>query len=458
MPSFERPTTRQVIENVFTGLTVSFVALSLGAAFGLLSGRGAFSGMISAGLIATITAILGGTRVQCSGPTGPMTAVTAVIVATAHDRFQAGLSGVSADHAINITLILMAGILLIFSLLRLGKYIAFVPNVVVSGFMNGIALIIWVDQFEKLFGWNGAVAFTGARVENVALFCVSVVLVFSLPRVTRSILPKFESLLSSTILTLILATAAAYFMGLDVERVHLSSSLRGVSDLTDLVAAQWPTTWNAEVLRFAFPFALQLAFLAYLDTLLTSLVVDKMTGETTRPNKELAAQGVAGGIVALVGGIPGAQATIRSVLIIKERGTLRLAGVLVGVFALIEMILFQDAINLIPKAVFAGILVKVGYDVFDWIPVRLYLKELFRRPSVALHEFFSRHDDEPVFVTNREILIVIGTTLVTVIWDLNAAVGIFTALFYLHNRVLNRNNPMRDLRPPDESESFATED
>ncbi len=455
-PSLNR---KELIENIIAGLTVSFVALSLGAAFGLLSGRGAFAGMLSASLIATITALLGGTRVQCSGPTGPMTAVTAVVVAAAHDRFKAGLpDGISPDHAINVAILMMAGIILLFALFRLGRFAAYVPNVVVSGFMNGIAIIIWQDQVNKLVGWGGVARFEGALTENVVLFLLSVVLVFTLPRLTRTFLPKFESILSATILTLIIATAVAMIFGLDVQRVHLSASLKSVSDVTDLVAAQWPANWSSEVLRFAFPFALQLAFLAYLDTMLTSLVVDKMTGEETRPNKELAAQGIAGGVVALVGGLPGAQATIRSVLIINEKGTLRLAGVLVGVFALIEMILFQDAINLIPQAVFAGILVKVGYDVFDWQPVRLYLKEIFRVPSVVLHDFFSRHNDEPIFVTNREILIIAGTTAVTVIWDLNLAVAAFTALFYLHNKVLNAANPMRDLKTPEESESFITED
>lgn len=449
---------QELLENILAGLTVSFVAISLGAAFGLLSGRGAFAGMISAGLIAAVTALLGGTRVQCSGPTGPMTAVTAVLVAKAYERFSSELPGVSPDHAVNITILMMAALILIFAVLRLGKFAAYVPNVVVSGFMNGIAIIIWVDQFKKLFGWGGQTRFEGSAIQNTLLFVGSVVIVFMIPKFTGRVLPKFQSLLSATILTLIIATAAAYVLGLDVERVQLTSSLKSPGDLSDLIAAQWPTNWSSEVFRFAFPFALQLAFLAYLDTLLTSLVVDKMTGESTKPNKELAAQGIAGGLVALVGGIPGAQATIRSVLIVNERGTMRLAGVLVGVFALIEMVLFQDAINLIPQAVFAGILVKVGYDVFDWLPVRLYFKELFRTPSVALHEFLSRHDDEPIFVTNREMLIILGTTAVTAIWDLNMAVATFTALFYLHNRILNTANPMRDLKLHEESEVFGTED
>ena len=96
-----------LVQNIMAGLTVSFVAVSLGAAFGLLSGRGAFSGMISAALIASITALFGGTRVQCSGPTGPMTAITAVIVAAAYDTIPQEVPGINPDHFINITIIMI---------------------------------------------------------------------------------------------------------------------------------------------------------------------------------------------------------------------------------------------------------------------------------------------------------------------------------------------------------------
>lgn len=134
-----------------------------------------------------------------------------------------------------------------------------------------------------------------------------------------------------------------------------------------------------------------------------------------------------------------------------------LAGIMVGVFALMEMILFQNAIYLIPQAVFSGILFKVGYDVFDWLPVRLYIKELLRDWHQLLHNFFSRHDDEKIFVTNREILVILGTTFVTIFWDLNVAVGVFTTLFYLVNKILMKSNPMRDLQPITETKGMNDE-
>ncbi len=436
-----------LMQNVIAGLTVSFVALSLGAAFGVLSGRGAFAGMLSAALIALVTSLFGGTRIQCSGPTGPMTTVTAVVVAAAHDRIVAQFAGLNPEHFFNIVLFLTAAILALMALLRLGKFVTFIPNVVISGFMNGIAVIIWLDQIKKLFGLGGAKAYEGSIFLNAGMAAASVAMVFLLPRFFRRYMSKYASLLSGTFFTILIMTGLSFLLQLPIEHVQLTASIHSWNDVAEIFSAQWPTLWSLPVLAAALPFALQLAILAYLDTLMTSLVIDKMTKEKTRQNKELFAQGLSIGTVALLGGIPGAQATIRSVLIVKEKATSRLAGILVGVFALIEILLFQDFINLIPQAVFAGILIKVGYDVFDIVPVRLYLKEWFRDRSGMLHSFFSNHGDEKIFVTHVEMLMIAGVALVTILWDLNMAVLIFTVIFYLHNRVFSRKQPMRDLSP-----------
>lgn len=394
---------------------------------------------------------------QCSGPTGPMTAVTAVIVAVAHDRIIGQFPGLQADHFINTVFLLTGGIMLIAAILRLGKFVTYVPNVVVSGFMNGIAIIIWTDQVKKLFGFGGKTAFTGPMSINCIVALASMALVFVLPSFFKKILPRYARLFSATLLTIVGMTAVSYVLRLPIEHVALAGNLRSWSDLTTLIASQWPTDWSTPVLLSALPFALQLGILGYLDTLLTSLVIDKMTGEKTKQNKELMAQGLSIAAIATLGGIPGAQATIRSVLIVKEKATMRLAGVLVGIFALLEMILLQDMINLIPQAVFSGVLFKVGYDVFDWLPLRLYLKELSHHWHATLHHFFSRHSDESIFITNTEILLIAGTTAVTIFWDLNIAVGLFTAVFYLINRVFLRGSPLRDLQPVTETEGMRDE-
>ena len=210
-----------------------------------------------------------------------------------------------------------------------------------------------------------------------------------------------------------------------------------MGELFELIANQWPRDFSTPLLLLALPFALQLALLCYLDTLLTSLVIDHLTGEKSRQDKELVAQGIANGAVALVGGIPGAQATIRSVLVIKEGGSQRLVGVFIGAFVLIEMILFRDLIAAIPQAVFAGILFKVGYDVFDQETLLSYLGRFSTRGPT---------DPDAIFVAHKEMLLIAGTTLMTVLWTLNAAVGIFTLLFYFINKVVQPKNPIRDLK------------
>jgi len=447
--ALEKQNSNEFTQNIIAALSVSFVAISLGAAFGILSGRGAFAGMLSAGLIALITSLLGGTRVQCSGPTAPMTAVTVAIVVAAQSAVE-GYPGLNVDHFINLTILMTAALLLLAAVLRLGKYISFVPNVVISGFMNGIAVLIWLDQIYKLFGIGGKEAFGGELAKNLGITLFCLVLLFLLPATFRRFVPRFASLFSPTLLTIFIGASATHLLGFDIQMVSLSASINSFQDITNLVASQIPQDFSSTILWLAFPFALQLTFLAYLDTLLTSLVVDKLTHEKTKANKELMAQGVAAVFVGIVGGLPGAQATIRSVLIIKEKATMRLAGILVGIFVLVEILLFQNAISLIPQAVFAGVLIKVGYDVFDWTPLRLYMKELFGARKTVLQAFFSRQDDAPILVANLELLMIIGTTVVTIVFDLNTAVISFTLLFYLYNKGLGRKNPMRDLRPLEE--------
>src|SRR5690606_15879776 len=134
------------------GLTVSFAAISLGAAFGVMSGRGAFAGMIGAAVIPIIASAFGGTRIQASGPTAPMTAVSALTVAYAYDSFG---DRMLAEQFISLVFLLNAELLITVGLLGAGKLIQLVPNVVILGFMNGIAVLIWADQLKKVLAIGG---------------------------------------------------------------------------------------------------------------------------------------------------------------------------------------------------------------------------------------------------------------------------------------------------------------
>ena len=422
--------TRQLARQLLAGLTVSFVAISLGAAFGVLSGRGALAGILSAGVIALITAALGGTRVQCSGPTAPMTAVTILLVSAVTGGLLAEHPTVDPDRFINLVLLLTGVFLIVAAVLRLGRFVRWVPKVVISGFMNGIAVLIWVGEIQSLFGWWGKNNYTGGIVINLTVAAMTLILIVVLPSLLGRVDRRLNSFFPATLLAIVIATAICSFCQLQIQRVSLGASISSVQDLTTMVAHHFPTEWSLSLLLLALPFALQLMVLAYLDTLLTSLVVDRkyqlmhQISAATRPNKELAAQGVANASVALFGGIPGAQATIRSVLILNEGATMRFAGIMVGVFVLIEMLLFQDWIGLIPQAVFSGVLLKVGYDVFDWSPIMSYFRRRVRDTGVG-------GVAQSNSVSHWAMAFIVGTTLITVFVNLTAAVLLASVLFYL---------------------------
>lgn len=443
------------VKEILAGLTVSFVAISLGAAFGVMSGRGALAGILSAGVIALITAALGGTRIQCSGPTAPMTAVTAAMIAAIGGGLLIDHPDVSQDRFINMALVLTGLILVVAAIFRFGRFINLVPKVVISGFMNGIAVLIWVGEIKTLFGLGGKELLVGGLVPNLLTAVATTVLCFQLPPLLRKINERLASFLPATLLAIVLMSVVVLLFGINVEKVTLGASLNNFADLSAMFATQFPNQWRSTLIWPALKFALQLAMLAYLDTLLTSLVVDKKvqemfgSDETTAQNKELAAQGVANAAVATFGGIPGAQATIRSVLILNEGAMTRLAGVMVGIFVLVEMIMFQDLIASIPKAVFSGVLIKVGYDVFDWQPLRLYWAELKQGkvPDAA-------HPTGRPMVTHLNMIFIAGTTIVTVMANLNVAVVAFCVLFYALRAVI----PIHDLVDASETEGFATED
>ena len=428
----DRNVREELPQNILAALTVSFAAISLGAAFGLQSGRdnGIVIGILSAGLIAFVTSLLGGTRIQCSGPTAPMTTVTMTVWAAATGVLasQLATANYTADHFMTVVLLLTALLLMLMAVFRLGKYITYVPAVVISGFMNGIAILIWVGEGKKLFGLGGSEAYEGGIGANVGVALITLVLLFALPKLINATVPQFKSFLPGTLITIILMTVIVHAAGMGIETPTLSG-IKSLQDLTDLASKQIPSSFDMNIVWLALPFALNLTLLAYLDTLLTSLVVDKKVKEmfgyedNTLQNKELVAQSLANGLVAFIGGIPGAQATIRSVLILKENATLRLAGILSGVFVLVEMLLFQDWVSYIPKAVFAGLLIKVGYDVMDWAPIITWFKE--RMNKAAKYE-----------VPAIDMFFIAGTTIVTVVVNLNVAVLSFTVLFYVLGRFM----------------------
>jgi len=405
------------IGDFLAGLSVSFAALALGAAFGVMSGRGAFAGMIAAGVIPIITGLFGGTRLSVSGPTGPMTAVSAVVVAFAYDKFPG--DKLMAEQFITLVFLLTAVGLVVAGIVRLGKLIEYVPKTVILGFMSGIAMVIWVDQFKILFGLDGKKQITGDIVTNIVLMAITFLLIILLPRVLRLLkVPKTVAIfIPATLTAIVIMTAVTSAMNMDVERIELGATVASLSEFFTLAGSYLPSSeiFTQDYLLLALPYALQLVMLGYLDSLLTALIVDHMTKEKSNLNKELVGQGLSNGLSAICMGIPGAQATIRSVLLFKEGGKTRLAAVIAGVFTLLGFLVFKDYLILITSAVFIGVLIKAALDVFE----KEFLVEYFKRK-------WYRHK-----MRNIQFAFIMYTMLLTAFYDLNIAVFSATVIYYL---------------------------
>lgn len=420
------------VPDMLAGLTVSFAALSLGAAFGVMSGRGAFAGMIGAAVIPIVTSLLGGTRIQASGPTAPMTAVFALVIASAYERFSGDRS--LAEQFVTLVLLLNGLFLVLAGLLRLGRFIQWVPQVVVLGFMNGIALLIWVDQVGRLLASGGRAPLEGGIALNSLIAFATLASIYALPWLFRKagVPVSVRRFLPAIFITIVGFTFITTLEAVPVEHVSLGSGTGTIRDYGQMLLAFLPTDpriFQMDILLSAAPFALQLALLAYLDSLLTSLVIDRMAGEQSLPNKELLAQGIANGASGLLQGIPGAQATIRSVLLIKEGARSRLAGVLVGVYALLGFLIFSKAIVLIASSVFIGVLLKAGLDVLDRdFPIAYFKNRWYLKRE-----------------RNIQLLLIVYATLVTVLVDLNVAVLTGTVLFYLLRRAIGLNDAEAEL-------------
>jgi SulP family sulfate permease len=347
-----------------------------------------------------------------------MTAIIALLVAFAYDRFAE--NSAHAEQLITLTILLSAVLIIITGLLKLGRFIQIVPQVVVLGFMNGIAVLIWVDQLKKLFGIGEAVQIGGNMTTNILVAFSSLALIYLIPFTIKKlkISHDYSRFMPPILITIVVFTFFTIYSEVNIERVQLGSEIHSLSDFTELITSYFPTDkifYSTETLWIILPFAIQLCLLAYLDSLLTSLVVDKMTKEKTNSNKELVAQGLANGVSGLLQGIPGAQATIRSVLLLKEGAQTRLAGVLVGVFALLGFLVFNNLITLIASAVFVGVLFKAGLDVLDYDFPTHYIKRKW---------YLNR-------MRNFQLLFILYTTIVTVIIDLNVAVISATIMYYL---------------------------
>ena len=338
--------------DVFGGVTSAVVGLPVALAFGVASGLGALAGIYGAIAVGFFAAVFGGTRSQISGPTGPMAVVMAVIVAAHADNL-----------ATAFTIVILAGLIqILLGMLRIGRFVAFTPYSVISGFMSGIGVIIILLQSLPFLGASvapggpvGAVralpaAIGDVNIDALAIAVVTLVVGVLWPkRLSKFLPPTLGALIAGTLLGVLWLT--------DVPVIGEVPTGLPTVQLPDL---------SISVLVLAVQPALIIALLGSIDSLLTSLVADSMTRTRHNPNRELVGQGIGNMAAGLVWGLPGAGATLGTVVNIRAGGSTQLSGAIRAAILLALVLGLGKYVEAIPHAVLAGILMKVGWDIIDW--------------------------------------------------------------------------------------------
>ena len=349
---------KNVRGDLFGGITAAVVALPLALAFGVSSGAGAIAGLYGAIIVGFFAALFGGTPSQISGPTGPMTVVIATVFSTEIARDPEN------GAAIAFTVIILSGVFQIaFGIMRLGKYITLMPYTVISGFMSGIGVIIILLQFGPFFGHPASANvvqsvsklpyfISNANPGSVGLGILTLAIVFLTPA-------KITRLIPSPLLALIIGTFVAINFLPDQD-------LRLIGDIPSGLPSLHLPAFNIARVRDIFGYALMLAVLGSIDSLLTSLVADNITQTQHDSDRELIGQGIGNLLAGLCGGLPGAGATMRTVINVKSGGKTPISGMIHALVLLIIVLKAGELTSNIPQTVLAGILIKVGIDIIDW--------------------------------------------------------------------------------------------
>lgn len=338
--------------DVFGGVTAAVVGLPVALAFGVASGLGALAGIYGAIAVGFFAAVFGGTKSQISGPTGPMAVAMAAIVTIHADNLGQAFA-----------IVILAGLIqILLGVMRVGRLVSFTPYSVISGFMSGIGIIIILLQTLPFLGADASTggpmgalrglpeAINGVNFHSLAIAAVTLVVGVLWPAQLRRYLPPtLAALIAGTLLGVLWLTNTPV----------IGEVPTGLPDL------QFPD-FSLSALDGVVTPALTIALLGSIDSLLTSLIADSITRTRHNPNRELVGQGIGNMMAGFVQGLPGAGATMGTVVNIRAGGRTQVSGVLRAAILLAMVLGLGQYVEAIPHAVLAGILMKVGWDIIDW--------------------------------------------------------------------------------------------
>lgn len=380
--------------DLFGGLTAAIVSLPLALAFGVASGAGPVAGLYGAVCVGFFAALFGGTPTLISEPTGPMTVVmTAIVSSMTASNPENGL-------AMAFTVVMLAGLFQIFfGVFKLGKYITLMPYSVISGFMSGIGVILIILQIAPFVGQpspkggvlgmvqNLPILMTKINPAETILGVLTLAIIFLMPsKIKRYAPPQLVALVVVTVVSLV------FFGNVEIRRI--GEIPMGLPQL------RLPTFNPSQITTMIIDGAM-LGLLGCIDTLLTAVIADSLTRTEHKSDKELIGQGIANFVSGLCGGLPGAGATMGTVVNIQTGARTAVSGITRALILLVVVLWAANITETIPMAVLAGIALKVGIDILDWS----FLK---RAHKVSL----------------KGTIIMYGVLFLTVFVDLIVAVGV----------------------------------
>lgn len=345
--------------DLFGGVTTAIISLPLALAFGVASGAGAEAGLWGAILVGLFASLFGGSSTLISEPTGPMTVIMTAVLTAMMSRYPEG------GLAMGFTVVMMAGAFqVLIGSLRLGKYVTLMPYSVVSGFMSGIGVILILLQLAPLLGQaapSGGVLGTltaipdlviNADIKEVFLGALTLGILFYFPAKYRRFIPaQLVALVSITLVSILLFDA---------------ESIRRIGEIQTGLPSLVVPHITAEHFTTMVIDALVLGTLGCIDTLLTAVIADSLTRQEHNSDRELRGQGVANMIAGLFGALPGAGATMGTVVNVQVGARSPLSGILRAAI-LAAVVLVAGALTApIPMAVLAGIALYVGFNILDW--------------------------------------------------------------------------------------------
>jgi len=335
--------------DILSGLTVALALVPEAVAFALLAGLNPLVGLYAAFTIGLVTSIIGGRPGMISGATGAIAVVIGTLVA---------LHGVEYLFA---AVVLTGLIQIVFGLLKMGKFIRLVPHPVFLGFVNGLAIVIFLAQVKQFKVANEWITGTPLLLMLV-IVAITMTIIHFLPKLTRAV--------PSTLVAIVIGTVAVLFLGLDTRTVGDIAPIGGIFPpfhLPDVPV-------NFEMLKIVFPYAIVMALVGLIESLLTLNLIDDLTETTGQPNRECIGQGVANTVTGLFGGMGGCAMVGQSLINIKSGGRGRLSGIVASVILLFFILYLSKYIEMIPVAVLIGVMMMVVIGTFEWGSFRLFGK------------------------------------------------------------------------------------